>query len=316
MVIPTLSLGDTGAQVSALCLGTLNFGSRTDRDTSITLLDAYTEAGGSFLDTANCYSYWVPGCAGGESEALLGAWMRERGNRERIFIATKVFNEYPGAERGLGARQIEEECEKSLQRLQTDMIDLYYAHTDDREVPLEETLAAFDRLARAGKVRSLGASNFRAWRLERAREVSRQHGWAQYCCIQQRYSYLRPRPGAEFHPWTPPATDDLLDFCRNNPVPLIAYSPLMKGAYDRADREFPAEYTGADAVARLAALRAVAEEVGARPTQVVLAWMLQSTPPVIPLFSASTVEQLQSNLQAAEVRLTAEQMEQLNTAGA
>jgi len=314
MTIPILSLGETGTDVSALCLGTLNFGSRTDRDTSIALLDAYVEAGGNFLDSANCYSYWVPGCAGGESEALLGDWMRERGNRERIFVATKVFNEYPGAERGLSARQIETECEKSLQRLQTDVIDLYYAHTDDREVPLEETLEAFDRLARAGKVRCLGASNFRAWRLERSRAVSREHCWAQYCCIQQRYSYLRPKPGAEFHPWTPPATDDLLDFCRNNPVPLIAYSPLMKGAYDRADRAFPAEYTGPDADARLAALRAVAQKVGAKPTQVVLAWMLHSTPPVIPLFAASTVEQLQSNLQAVEVKLTAEQMERLNTA--
>ncbi|MHB0939377.1 MAG: aldo/keto reductase [Armatimonadota bacterium] len=316
MPIPTISLGDTGAQVSALCLGTLNFGSRTDRDTSMRLLDEYAKAGGSFLDTANCYSYWVPGCAGGESEALLGEWMRERGNRDRMFIATKVFNEYPGAEGGLGARQIETECEKSLKRLQTDVIDLFYAHTDDRKVPLEETLEAFDRLVRAGKVRYLGASNFRAWRLERSRCVSAGHNWASYCCIQQRYSYLRPNPGAEFHPWTPPATDDLLDLCRNNPVPLVAYSPLMKGAYDRDDREFPEVYTGDDADARLAALRAVAAEAGAKPTQVVLAWMLHSTPPVIPLFSASTAEQLRSNLGAVEVKLTAEQMERLNKAGA
>jgi len=314
MPIPTLTLGDTGADVSALCLGTLNFGSRTDRETSIALLDTYAEAGGTFLDSANCYSYWVPGCVGGESEALLGEWMRERGNRERAFIATKVFNEYPGAERGLRARQIEEECEKSLKRLKTDVIDLYYAHTDDREVPLEETLEAFDRLVQAGKVRYLGASNFRAWRLERARCMSANHGWAQYCCIQQHYSYLRPKSGAEFNPLTPPATDDLLDFCRENPLPLIAYSPLMKGAYDRADREFPAEYTGPDAGARLAALRAVAEEAGAKPTQVVLAWMLRSTPPVIPLFSASTIEQLRSNLKAVEVKLTVEQMERLNKA--
>lgn len=312
MPIPTLPLGDTGARVSALCLGTLNFGSRTDKETSVSLLDAYAEAGGSFLDSANCYSYWVPGCVGGESESLLGEWMRERGNRDRMFIATKVFNEYPGAEGGLRAWQIETECEKSLKRLQTDVIDLYYAHTDDREVPLEETLEAFDRLVRAGKVRYLGASNFRAWRLERARCLSQAHGWAAYCCIQQRYSYLRPKTGVAFHPWTPPATEDLLDFCRNNPLPLIAYSPLMKGAYDRADRAFPAEYTGPDADARLATLRAVAEEVGAKPTQIVLAWMLHSTPPVIPLFSASTLEQLRSNLQAAEIALTAEQMERLN----
>ena len=314
MPVPTLPLGDTGTDVSALGLGTLNFGSRTDRTTSIALLNAYTDAGGTFLDTANCYSYWVPGCVGGESESLLGAWMRQRGNRDRLFVATKVFNKYPGADGGLAARQIETECEKSLERLQTDVIDLYYAHTDDREVPLEETLEALDRLVRAGKVRHLGASNFRAWRLERARRWSELSHWAPYCCIQQSYTYLRARPGAEYHPWTPPVTDDLLDFCRHNPVPLIAYSPLLKGAYDRDDRPIPDIFCGPDTDARLAALGAVAEEVDARPTQVVLAWMRQSSPPVIPLFAASTLEQLQSNLQALEIHLTGEQMERLDKA--
>ncbi|NQU11392.1 aldo/keto reductase, partial [bacterium] len=272
-------------------------------------------AGGAFLDTANVYCSWWPGCVGGESETLLGAWMRDRGNRDRLFVATKLFNEYPGTARGLGANQIETECEKSLRRLGTDRIDLYYAHTDDRETPLAETLAAFDRLVRAGKVRFLGASNFRAWRLERARCLSAQHGWAAYCCVQQQYTYLRPGPGAKSHPWTPPTTDDLLDYCRLNPVPLIAYSPLLKGAYDRADRPVPDQYRGAPTEARLAELRAVAEELGAKPTQVVLAWLRQSTPPVIPLFSASTREQLRSNVAALDLTLTGDQLQRLTAAG-
>src|SRR5690606_22826887 len=127
-----------GEDVSALCLGVLNFGSRDDERTSYALLDQYIDAGGSFLDSANIYSHWVEGCKGGESDALLGRWMRERGNRGDLFIASKVGFEYPGVQRGLRAAQIEAECEKSLRRLGVETIDLYYAHVDDRATPLEE----------------------------------------------------------------------------------------------------------------------------------------------------------------------------------
>jgi aryl-alcohol dehydrogenase-like predicted oxidoreductase len=164
----TVPLGNTGVEVSAFCLGTMYLGSREDKATSYRLLDQYVEAGGSFLDTANTYARWMPGCAGGESETLLGAWMRERKNRSRLFVATKVGFAYPGVERGLRAHQIQTECEKSLQRLRTDTIDLCQAHVDDRNTPMEETLEAFDRLVRAGKVRFVGASNFAVWRLEEA----------------------------------------------------------------------------------------------------------------------------------------------------
>ena len=138
----TVSLGNTGAEVSVFCLGTMHFGSRTDKETSYRLLDQYVEAGGSFLDTANNYAMWVPGYVGGESETLLGEWMRERRNRAQMFIATKVGFDYPGVERGLRAHQIETECEKSLSRLGIDTIDLYYAHRDDRNTPMEETIEA------------------------------------------------------------------------------------------------------------------------------------------------------------------------------
>lgn len=311
----TVSLGNTGAEVSVFCLGTMHFGSRTDKETSYRLLDQYVEAGGSFLDTANNYAMWVPGYVGGESETLLGDWMRERKNRAQMFIATKVGFDYPGVERGLRAHQIETECEKSLSRLGIDTIDLYYAHRDDRNTPMEETIKAYDRLIRAGKVRFIGASNFLAWRLEEARWVSQTHGWAEYCCIQQRYSYIRPKPGASFDPQIA-ANDDLLDYCRTRGIRMLAYSLLLSGAYTRADRAFPEQYLGPDTDARLAALKVISEEVGATANQVVLAWMVQSDPVVIPLVGASAVDQLEESLGALAIELSADQMARLNNASA
>jgi len=311
----TVQLGNTGIAVSAFCLGALHFGSRDSKESSYRILDQYVEAGGSFLDSANIYARWIPGFVGGESETLLGEWMRERKNRSQMFVATKVGFEYPGVERGLRARQIEDECEKSLERLGIDTIDLYYAHVDDRNTPVEETMEAFDRLVKAGKVRLIGASNFLAWRLEEARWMSQTRDWAEYCCVQQRYSYIRPKPGASFAPQIA-ANDDLLDYCRVRGVTMLAYSPLLSGAYTRADRSFSEQYLGPDTDARLAALKAVAEEVNATANQVVLAWMAQSDPPVIPLVAASTTEQLQENFGALEIELDAEQMTRLNDATA
>lgn len=311
----SVPLGNTGTRVSAFCLGTMRFGSRTDKKTSFELLDKYVEAGGTFLDTANNYAFWVPGYVGGESESLLGEWMRERRNRDELFIATKVGFDYPGVERGLKAHQIMTEREKSLNRLGVDSIDLYYAHRDDQNTPLTETMEAFNTLVTAGEVRYIGASNYLAWRLEEARWVSRTHGWPEFCCIQQRYSYLRPKPGARFDPQIA-ANEDLLDYCRARGMTLLAYSPLLSGAYTRPDRSLPEQYLGPDTDARLAALKAVAEEVGATANQVVYAWMVQSDPPVIPLVGASTIEQLEENLGALEVKLSTEQMKHLNNASA
>jgi len=311
----TVSLGKTGVEVSAFCLGTMFFGSRTNKKASYEILDRYVEAGGTFLDTANKYAGWVPGSVGGESETLLGQWMRERKNRAQLFIATKVGSDYAGVDRGLQAWRIATECEKSLKRLGIDTIDLYYAHIDDRNTPMEETLEAFDRLVQAGKVRLLGASNFAVWRLEEARWVSQTRGWAGYCCIQQRHSYVRPKPGASFGRQIA-ASNELLDYCRARGIRPLAYSPTLGGAYVRADRALPEQYRGPDSDARVAALKAVSEQVGATANQVVLAWMAQSDPAVIPLLGTSTVDQLQENLRAQEVELSAEQMARLNDASA
>jgi aryl-alcohol dehydrogenase-like predicted oxidoreductase len=309
----TRPLGNTGVEVSALCLGAMYFGSRNDQVTSYRVLDQYVDAGGTFIDTANIYAHWVPGNKGGESETLLGKWMRERKNRDDLFIATKVGFGYPGVERGLRAEQIETEVEKSLKRLGIETIDLYYAHKDDRDTPLEETLEAFHRLVKAGKVRFLGASNFVDWRLEKARWVSRTHDWPRYVCIQQRYSYLRPKPGADFDPQVA-VNDELLDYCESEGVTLLAYSVLLNGAYTREEREFPEQYLGPDTTARLEALYAVAKEAEITPNQVILAWMLQRD--VIPLIAASATAQITENLGALDVALSLDQMRRLNEAGA
>ena len=308
-----IMLGISDIEVSELCLGAMYFGSKTEKKMSYGLLDQYVEAGGNFIDTANIYARWVPGFVGGESELLLGEWMRERGNRDQLIIATKVGFEYPGVERGLPAWRIEQECEKSLKRLGIETIDLYYAHVDDRNTPQEETLEAFDSLARAGKVRVIGASNFLAWRLEEAMWISQQQGWMEYGCVQQRYTYLRPRAGTTFDPQIS-ANDDLLDYCKTRGLTMLAYSPLLNGAYSRADRQLPPQYVSADSKKRLSVLREIANETGATVNQVILAWMLHSEPAVIPLIAASTKEQMQENLDAANVRLTPEQMARLNQA--
>ncbi len=313
----TVPLGHTGVEVSALCLGAMYFGTRNDRASSFALLDQYVSAGGTFIDTANIYAHWVEGFQGGESETLLGEWMRERGNRDRLFLASKVGFELPGVERGLRAAQIEAECEKSLRRLGVETIDLYYAHVDDRTTPQEETLEAFARLVQAGKVRFIGASNFLAWRLEQAHHISAAHGWPEYCCVQQRYTYLRPKHGASTDPQVV-ANDDLLDYvaARRGEFTLLAYSPLLGGAYTRRDRPIPAEYAGPDTEARLAALREVAQAHEATLNQVVLAWMLHSDPVVLPVMAASTREQLSENLAALDLELTGDEMARLNDAKA
>ena len=311
----SVPLGNSGAKVSAFCLGTMNLGSRTDKKTSFEILDQYLEAGGTFLDTANNYASWLPGYVGGESESLLGEWMRKRKNRDELLIATKVGFDYPGVDHGLKAIQIMTERNKSLNRLGVGSIDLYYAHRDDWNTPLTETMETFNKLVTAGEVHYIGASNYLAWRLEEARWVSETRGWPEYCCIQQRYSYIRPKPGARFDPQIA-ANEDLLEYCRVRGMTLLAYSPLLNGAYTRPDRSFPEQYLGTDTDARLTALKAVAEEVGATANQVVYAWMMQSDPPVIPLLGASTIEQLEENLGALEVTLSAEQMKHLDEASA
>jgi len=312
----TVALGDTGERVSALCLGAMNFGTKLDEQGSFQLLDRYWEAGGRFIDTANNYAVWWGG-DGTESENVLGRWMRQRKNRSELFLATKVGFNRPPTGNGLSRAIIRQEIEGSLRRLGTDSIDLHYAHKDHRSDPLEETLAAFDELHRQGKVRLIGCSNHRAWRIQEARTLSRKNGWIAYCCVQQRHTYLRPVAGARFDPQLA-VDEELLDYCAAHAADflLLGYSSTLGGAYSgRSDRPIPPQYRGPANEARLSTLSEVAREVGATPQQLVYAWMLHSTPLALPLVSAGSVQQLDENLGALEITLDVSQMKRLDEAG-
>ncbi|MFB6173066.1 MAG: aldo/keto reductase [Halobacteriales archaeon] len=299
----TVELGATGEDVSEFCLGTMYFGSRTDRGTSFEVLDAYYEAGGRFLDTANKYATWLEDYDEPRSEPLLGDWLEERGCREDLFIATKLGFPYPEAERGLDPGIVEREVEKSLDRLGIDRIDLLYAHGDDYDTPQAEYMEAFHEQVERGNVRYLGASNFFAWRMARANAIAEERDLTPFCCIQPRLSYLVPPRGAEFGRQVP-ATDELLVYCEDHDRSIVPYSPLLKGAYGREDRRIPEGYMTTENRIKLRTLDRVAERHGATPNQVVLAWMRQREQPFVPLFGCSSVDQLEENLAATEVDLS------------
>jgi len=310
----TAKLGNSGIEVSALCLGTDLFGSKRDEATSFALLDYFRERGGTFVDTANFYASWLDGFQGGESEATIGRWMKSRGCRNPTVIATKLAFDYPGCAGGLSAAEIQRECEKSLTRLQTDRIDLYYSHRDDPATPLEETMEAFHGLIQAGKIRAIGASNLSVWRVAEANLLSQLRRWTAYCAIEQRYTYLRPRYGAGFGPQIF-ITDDMKAFAKTHGATLVGYSVLLAGAYTRSSSALPVQFGGPDSEARWKALRAVANSSGATANQVILAWMRQSEPSILPIIAGSSTEQLAENIGALKIALSPEQMQFLNEAG-
>ncbi|GAP64267.1 hypothetical protein ARMA_2690 [Ardenticatena maritima] len=313
------ALGRTGLKVSELCLGTMQFGWTADEETSFAILDAFYEAGGNFIDTANVYSRWAPGNPGGVSEEIIGRWMKARGNRREIVLATKVRGrmwEGPNGE-GLSRAHIMQAVEDSLRRLQTDYIDLYQAHAFDATTPIEETMRAFEDLVRQGKVRYVGASNYPAWRLADAVAVSERHGWARYESLQPHYNLVHR---AEFE-------RELKPFCEAHGLGVIPYSPLaagfLTGKYQRNAPLPPS--ARADSVRRryfesetawnaLETAQAIAAERGVSVTQIALAWLL--TQPVItaPIIGANSVAQLQESLGAAGLRLSPEEMVRLNAA--
>jgi aryl-alcohol dehydrogenase-like predicted oxidoreductase len=307
----TLGPHRTGPRVSALCLGVLPFGTTVDEATAFAILDRFVDAGGTFVDTSNNYAFWVPGGTGDESETVLGRWLESRGMRDRVVVATKVGARptQPGlgleAAEGLSAKAIRAGVEGSLRRLGTDRLDVYYAHIEDRSVPLEETVGAFAELVNAGSVGVLGVSNHATWRIEQARRIARDHGWPGYTCVQERYSYLRPRPGVRLpegghvH-----MGDDLLDYARTQPdLSLLAYSSLLFGSYTRADKPLPEHYDHPGTTRRLAVLNEVAAELGVTPNQVVLAWLIGGDPPIVPIIGVSSVSQLDECLGGADLVL-------------
>ncbi|WP_327086301.1 aldo/keto reductase [Nonomuraea sp. NBC_01738] len=302
-------------------LGAMSLGTATGQAESFALLDRFAEAGGTMIDTANNYIFWVPGGTGDESELVVGAWMAARGNRESVVVGTKAGARptVPGdltldSAEGLSAGVVRKAADDSLRRLRTDYVDVYWAHIEDRAVPLEETLGAFDELAGAGKIREAGASNLPVWRLERARELARSRGALPYTHLQLRHSYLRPRPGAKLQESAHvQVTEETLDYVRAEPdLTLWAYSALMSGAYTRTDRPMQEAYDHPGTTRRLAALDEVAGELGVTRNQVVLAWLMGSG--VRPIVGVTRMEQLEEAIGAESVTLDDAQVTRLESA--
>ncbi|PRZ08217.1 aryl-alcohol dehydrogenase-like predicted oxidoreductase [Isoptericola sp. CG 20/1183] len=314
----TISNGSTSFEVSALCLGTMWFGTHTDEATSFAILDRFVEAGGTFLDTANNYNGWDGG-HGRDSEDVLGRWLADRGLRDDVRLATKVgaakkdpdlpqTHVPPSNYQGLGADTIAREARESLRHLGVDHLDALYGHVDDVDTSLAETVGAFGTLQAEGIVGITGISNAALHRVVEAREEARRQGVAPYGLVQQQLTYPYPRPDVGRHNW---ASSELLDYARasseaGSPLAVTAYSPLMQGALTRADKPLWDGFDHATTHERLRVLREVAAEIGATPNQVVLAWLLGGEVPVIPVVGASSVDQLDELLGAADLDLDPE----------
>jgi len=306
-----------------LALGAMFFGTKLDDVASFALLDAYVEAGGTWIDTADCYAFWVaPEGHGGQSEQVLGRWLAARpGVRERVAISTKVGAEpvTPGdfsVQQGLSDAVVRAGLEGSLRRLGTDRVELFWAHVEDLRTPVEESAAAFADLVDAGKAAGWGVSNHPAWKVERMRFANAVSGRPGPVALQHRFSYLTPRPdhaveGAANRYGM--ATPEILDYCAEHGLGLWAYTALLTGSYERADRPFTEEYRHPGTDARLAVLDAVAAEAEASRSQVVLAWLVAHG--IRPILGGSTVEQLQEALAGVRLVLSDDQSARLDAAG-
>ncbi len=300
-----------GLKVSAVCLGAMNFGTTTPKNEAYEVLDRFIERGGNFIDTSNNYAHWAG--TGDESETLLGEWLSERGGRDKIVLATKVGFDRHGQGAGLKKEQIEYWIDESLRKLKTDYIDLYYAHTDDENTPIEETMEAFDLLVKKGKVRRLGGSNYDTWRFYEANATAKEKGFTPYTVMQQRFSYLPVRsecaPKYKFNEAT---NRERLRFLADKNIPLVAYSCLCKGAYEN-DERLPLDTVAGE---RMSLVRALAKEKGVSASAIVISWLSrlgdeEGFPTVIPLFSSSP-RHMDSNLDGLEVELTKEEMDIMN----
>lgn len=312
----TVSIG-TVLRTSALGLGCMEFGTRIPANRAFAVLDAYYDEGGRFIDTSNNYAFWALGGKGGESEEVIGAWLRERGCRDEMVIATKVGAQptEPGAglekAEGLGAATIAAACEASLSRLGLDEIDLYYAHIDDEATPLEETLFAFEQLRQRGLVRETACSNYSVDRFKAARATSLAKGWQPYAAIQQRHSLLTPN--ADHDLGLQRTLDERLRAeLRTSGIPLIAYSALLGGSYDNG--VLPPGYQSERNAQVLSAVRETAIEMETTPNEIVLAALLDSSFPIVPLIASSDPDRIRKLMKAAVLKLSEDKV-RLLTAG-
>ena len=312
------SLGRSGLQVSPLCFGGNVFGWTVDEATSFTLLDAWLDAGFNFIDTADVYSRWVPGHTGGESETMIGKWLQKSGKRSRVVLATKVGKDMGDGKKGLRPEYIRQAVEASLQRLQTDYIDLYQSHDDDASVPLSETLEAYAELIKAGKVRAIGASNYSAPRLLEALQTSQKLGLPRYQSLQPLYN-LYDRAVFE---------KELQPLCVEQEVGVVNFYALaagfLTGKYRTAadagksvrGKGTTDKYLNARGLRILAELDDVADRYQATPAQVALAWQLAQPGITAPIASATSLEQLQDLVAAAQLQLDGDALADLSEASA
>ncbi len=311
-------LGRSGLQVSPLCFGGNVFGWTVDEATSFSLLDAWLDAGFNFIDTADVYSAWVPGHTGGESETIIGKWLKQSGKRSKVVLATKVGKPMGEGKKGLAPAYIRSAVEASLRRLQTDYIDLYQSHDDDADTPLADSLGAFGELIQAGKGRAIGASNYTAARLAEALDTSEKHGLARYESLQPLYN-LYDRAVFE---------DELAPLCLARGVGVINFYALAAGfltgkyrsAEDAAKSKRGASTTGKYLNDRglkiLAALDEVAQRHNAQPGQVAIAWLLAQPAVTSPIASATSLQQLAELVAAARLPLEQQDLAALNAASA
>lgn len=313
----TRKLGNSGLEIPALVFGGNVFGWTADERTSFRLLDALLDAGLNCIDTADVYSRWVPGHQGGESETLIGKWLKRTGKRDRMVIASKVGMDMGNGHKGLSAAYIEQALERSLRRLQTDYLDLYQSHTDDPHTDLEETLSTYGELIKKGKVRVIGASNYDARRLLEARQVSARLNLPSYQSLQPEYN-LYDR--ADYETNLEPTVEEL-------GIGVISYYSLASGflsgkyrnqadAAGRARGEKVKGYLNERGVAILAALDEVAEQYNANPTQVALAWLIARPTVTAPIASATSLEQLDDLIAATHLKLDEQAIHRLDSASA
>jgi aryl-alcohol dehydrogenase-like predicted oxidoreductase len=308
------TLGRSGLEIAPLVFGGNVFGWTADEARSFALLDRFVERGFNAIDTADVYSAWGPGLSGGESETVIGKWLASRGKRDDVVLMTKVG--MLEQRKGLSAANIEAAVDDSLKRLQTDYLDVYFAHIDDADVPLEDTLGAFARLVEAGKVRAIGASNYTADRLREALAVSRENGLPRYELMQPRYN-LYDR--ADFEP-------ELAGLAAEHDLGVVSYfslaSGFLTGKYASvADLKGAARsgllesYFDQRGQKILGTLREVARDITATPAQVALAWLMGRPNLTAPIASATSVQQLDELMVAAELVLPADAIARLDAAG-
>ena len=310
-------IGKSKLEVAPLALGGNVFGWTIDEPTSFEILDRFVGAGFNLIDTADVYSRWKPGHVGGESETIIGKWQKARGNRDKIIIATKVGMEMESDRKGLSKVHILRSVDESLKRLQTDYIDLYQSHTDDKDTPIEETLEVFSQLVAQGKVRIIGASNYTAERLSESLTISEQHSWPLYQCLQPCYNLYER---ADFE-------TNLEQLCLKRDLGVIPYFSLARGFLTgkyRSEADLSKSPRG-KGVAKflddrgfriLAALDNLAEKLGSTPGRLAIAWLIARPSITAPIASATTIEQLDDLIAATRLVLSDADIALLNQASA